>query len=84
MPTMHFSSSATSAAVPQRAEIEVVIDSAGVPDMSTFKAYGTAAMENRDALYQWVQSSLFRPALRNGQPVSAVFHTRLEFRIQRR
>lgn len=84
MPQMRFSGAATTSAIPLRVDIQVVIDSTGAPDMSTFKTYGTAAMENREALYEWVQSSVFRPAFRNGQPVAAVYHTRLEFRIQRR
>ena len=84
MPQMRFSGASTTSAVTLRADIEVVIDSTGVPDMSTFKTYGNAAMDNRNALYEWIQNSAFRPAVRNGQPVSAVYHTRVEFRVQRR
>ena len=84
MPPMNFSASEIDAGVPLRANVEVVIDSTGIPDMSTFKAYGTAASNNRDALYRWVQSSIFQPATRNGQPVSGVYHTRMEFRVPKR
>jgi hypothetical protein len=68
-------------AVPLAVDIEVVIDSSGVPDMSTFKATGPAATENQFALSQWVKSSTFKPARRNGQPVSGVYHLHTTFRI---
>lgn len=67
-----------------RTDIEVVIDSTGVPDMSTFKATGSEASENRDALSERIRLSTFRPATRNGELVSAIFHTRLEFRASGR
>ncbi len=63
-----------------RIDLEVVIDSTGNPDMSTFKASGSAASENRDALYEWIRSSTYRPATRNGEPISAIYRTSLQFR----
>jgi hypothetical protein len=67
-----------------RADIEVQIDSTGTPDMSTFKAFGTAVTGNRDAFYQYVQTSTFEPALRDGHPISGIYRERLGFRFERR
>jgi hypothetical protein len=62
-------------------DVDVVIDSTGVPDMTSFRANGQAAADNRSALYEWIQSSVFRPAhTTNGHPVSAVFHTQIQVR----
>ena len=69
------------ASVPQSVDIDVVIDTRGVPVMSTFKAVGSAAAANQDVLYKYIQASTFRPGLENGQPVSAVYHTRMQFRV---
>ena len=82
MPPMHFPT--TAGGVSLTADIEVVIESNGVPDMSTFKATGSAAIGNRDALYEWVENSTFKPALRDGQPVSGVYRTSMRFRVQGR
>lgn len=68
-------------AVPQSVEIDVVIEPNGMPLMSTFKAVGPAAAANQDVLYKYIQASTFRPGLQNGQPVSAVYHTRMQFRV---
>jgi len=69
--------------VPLAADIDVVIDSTGVPIMSTFRASGSAVTGNHDALYQWIEASTFQPGLRDGQPVAAVFHTKMQFRLAR-
>ena len=71
----------TDGSVPQSVDIDVLIDPRGVPVMSTFKAVGTAAAANQDVLYKYIQASTFRPGLQNGQPVSAVYHTRMQFRV---
>jgi len=82
MPPLQFAmSQATGAAI--QIDIEVAIDSAGVPIMSTFKAFGPMATENRDAFAQWIESSKFRPAIHNGQPVEAVYHRQLTFHLER-
>ena len=80
MEGMHFNNA--DAIVPLRADIEVVIDSTGNPIMSTFKAAGSAAVNNHDALYHYVEGSVFKPALRNGQPVSAVYHDSMKFEVR--
>ena len=71
----------TGASVPQSVDIDVLIESNGVPLMSTFKAVGSAADANHDVLYKYIAASTFRPGLQNGQPVSAVYHTRMQFRV---
>jgi hypothetical protein len=71
----------TGTSVPQSVEIDVLIESNGMPLMSTFKVVGTAAAANQDALYKYIQASTFRPGLQNGQPVSAVYHTRMQFKV---
>lgn len=82
MPPLQFPMSSATGS-PIEIDLEVAVDSTGVPVMSTFKAYGPMATENRDALYQYIASSRFRPSLLNGQPVSGVYHTQLKFRLQR-
>jgi hypothetical protein len=80
LPQMRFMRRSGAGMQTYRIDIEVVIDSTGIPDMSTFKATGSEAHENRDVLYEWIRSSTYRPATRNGEPVSAIYHSRLEFR----
>jgi hypothetical protein len=82
MPPLRFAVSQATGA-PIQIDIEVAIDSAGVPIMSTFKAFGPTASENRDAFAEWIGSSKFRPAIRNGQPVAAVYHRQITFHVQR-
>ena len=64
-----------------RVDVEVVVDSNGRPVMSTFKANGPTASENRDALAEFIGNSTFRPAFHNGQPVSGVYHSQLQLRV---
>jgi len=71
----------TDNSVPQSVDIDVLIDPRGVPVMSTFKVVGSAAAANQDVLYKYIEASTFRPGLQNGQPVSAVYHTRMQFRV---
>jgi len=82
MPRMGFRRSAGGALQKYHADIEVVIDSTGAPDMSTFQAHGSAVDGNRDALYEWIQECTFAPGLRNGKPVTAVLHTSMDFRLE--
>ena len=82
MPPLRFAMSQATGA-PIQIDIEVAIDSTGVPIMSTFKAFGPMANENKDALSEWIGSSRFRPAVRNGRPVEAVYHQQLKIRLQR-
>ena len=70
----------TGTSVPQSVDIDVLIESNGIPLMSTFKAVGSAADANHDVLYKYIAASTFRPGLQNGQPVNAVYHTRMQFR----
>src|SRR6476620_10645606 len=55
MPPLRFAMSQATGA-PIQVDIEVAIDSAGVPIMSTFKAFGPTASENQDALSEWIGS----------------------------
>jgi hypothetical protein len=67
--------------VPQSVEIDVLIEPNGMPLMSSFKAAGPAAAPNQDVLYKYIQGSTFRPGLQNGQPVTATYHTRMQFKV---
>jgi hypothetical protein len=68
---------------PIRVAIEVLIDDEGRPDMSTFKATGAGAAENRAALERWIEQAVFRPAQLRGEPTPAIFRTSVEFRLRR-
>jgi hypothetical protein len=74
----------TSGRSPVRVTIEVMIDSTGLPEMSTFKASGFGAAENQDALRRWIQQLMFRPAHLGSQPVRGLYRTKLEARVQAR
>ena len=80
MPHLRLTPSLVAGSHTYRVDIDVLIDSTGVPDMSTFRATGPVANENRDAFYEWIRASTFKPATRDGQPISAVLHTKIEFR----
>lgn len=82
MGPLQFSASSATGA-PITIDIEVAVDSTGVPIMSTFKVYGPMAIQNRDAFYAYIESSTFRPALRNEQPVEGVYRQQLKFSLQR-
>ena len=64
-----------------RVDVEVVVDPNRRPVMSTFKASGPTATENRDALYEWIGNSTFRPGFHNGQPVSGVYLSQVQLRV---
>ena len=61
--------------------LEVVIDSAGRPDMTTLKITGFGAAENKAALTGWIEQGTFRPAHRGDQPVPGVYRTKIELRV---
>jgi hypothetical protein len=65
------------------ADIDVVVDSTGAPVMSTFRVTGSAADGNHDALYHYIEASRFKPAVRDGQAVTATYHNSMKFNLQR-
>lgn len=71
----------TSARPPVRVTIEVMIDSTGNPEMATLRLSGYGAVENRDALTNWIQQATFQPAYRNGQPVRGLYRTVVQARV---
>jgi len=66
---------------PVRVTIEVLIDTTGRADMKTLKITGYGANENHDALANWIEGSIFRPAHQGDQPVPGIYRTRLEARV---
>lgn len=64
-----------------RMHIRVMVDAQGRPDLTTLRVTGLGAAENRTAIEQWINGATFRPAMRNGQPVSGLFETRFEVRV---
>ena len=79
-PALHVPTSASGRS-PVRVTIEVLIDTTGRADMSTLKITGYGAAENRVALAEWIEGSVFRPAHQGDQPVPGVYRTKLEARI---
>jgi hypothetical protein len=55
---------------------EVSVDSAGHALLATLHTSGSGATENESAISAWLRGALFRPALREGQPVDGVYHGR--------
>jgi hypothetical protein len=68
---------------PVRVTIEVVIDSVGQPDMTTFKVTGFGAGENEEALRQWIQQAAFTPAHRGSEAVAGLFKMKIEAQVRR-
>jgi hypothetical protein len=64
-----------------RMRIQVLVDRLGRPDLKTLKLTGLGAAENRMAIERWIENATFRPAMRNGQPVSGLYETSLEVRV---
>lgn len=62
--------------------IAVMVDSTGVPDMSTLRVVGQGAGANQAAIRLWIQNSRFHPATREGRPIAAVWETRLRTTIE--
>ena len=60
-----------------RLQIQVMIDAAGAPDMSTLKVTGFGAGENTQAIANWIQGSSFRAGRKAGVPVAALYTTTL-------
>ena len=82
-PMLRISSIPASGRAPIRVlRFEVLIDTEGQPDMSTFRVTGMGAAENRDALASWIQQSMFTPATRGGIAVPGVYRGSLEVRVR--
>ena len=65
-----------------RLRIQVLVDSLGHADVKTLKLTGVGSgAQNRAAIERWLESVTFRPAMREGRPVSAIFETTLAVRI---
>jgi type IV pilus biogenesis protein CpaD/CtpE len=64
-----------------RMNIQVMIDSLGRADTRTLRLTGEGGMQNRIAIERWLESVTFRPATRNGQPVSGLYKLTLEVRV---
>jgi hypothetical protein len=60
--------------------IEVRVDSAGNPDMSTLRVTGPGAVRTQAAIARWIESARFRPAQQAGRPVAGVFRTQIRTR----
>src|SRR5688572_15670844 len=56
-----------------RMRIEVMVDSLGRADVRTLKLTGVVDTQNRTAVERWLESVMFRPAMRNGKAVSGLF-----------
>lgn len=68
---------------PLRVSIEVIIDEAGKPVMSTFRVSGIGAPENEAALRSWIEQAAFRPARHGATAVPGLFKAGLEVRVRR-
>ena len=65
-----------------RLRIRVVVDSLGYADVKTLKLTGVGSgAQNRAAIERWLGTITFRPAMRDGRPVSGVFEGTLAVRI---
>jgi hypothetical protein len=68
-----------------RLRIQVMVDSLGYADVKTLKLTGIGSgAQNRAAIERWLESVTFRPAMREGRPVSGVFEGTLGVRIMQR
>lgn len=63
-------------------QIEVAIDVAGRPDVSTLHVTGLGSADNKDAVITWITLARFKPAMQGSQPVAGVYRTRLEVRAK--
>ena len=64
-----------------RMRIQVMVDSRGAADLRTLKVTGVVETQNRVAVERWLQGLRFRPAMRDGQPVSGLFDMTLSVRV---
>jgi len=62
--------------------IEVLIDADGQPDLRTLKVTGKGSGSHRGAIEDWVRTSVFKPAIQDGQPVAGLFHIGLKSTVQ--
>lgn len=67
-----------------RLSIQVMIGADGVPDMRTLRVSGTGAGDAHAAIEEWVRTSAFEPARRNGVPVAALMKMTLQSNVIRR
>ena len=67
-----------------RMGVEVMVDSLGRADVRTLKVTGVVDTQNRLAVERWLEGVMFRPAMRNGEPVSGIFRMSLTVRVTRR
>jgi hypothetical protein len=65
-----------------RITVQVLIPADGRPDMSTFKITGFGAGENENALRQWMEGAVFKPAHRGTEAVDALNEAKLEARVE--
>jgi hypothetical protein len=56
------------------AELAVDVDQQGVADLSTLQLKGSVGESNRGVISQWLRTTRFEPARRNGAPVRARFN----------
>jgi hypothetical protein len=62
--------------------LQVMVDSLGRADTRTLKLIGEGGTQNRLAMERWLESVVFRPAMRNGQAVRGLFEMTLSVRIE--
>ena len=71
------SASAARRPEPVRILVDVQVDSAGKPDMSTLRVTGSGATQHRQVITDWISRARFAPAQRGGQPVRGRFRTEM-------
>ncbi len=67
-----------------RIRIQVMVDALGRADVRTLKLSGVVGTQDRIAIERWLESVTFRPAMRNGEPVSGLWDMTLAARVVRR
>ena len=67
-----------------RIRIQVMVDALGRADVRTLQLSGIVGTQDRIAIERWIESVTFRPAMRNGEPVSGVWAMTLAARVVRR
>jgi hypothetical protein len=53
--------------------LEVMIDPAGKPVMSTFRLTGLGAADNEQAVKEWLAAATFRPGTQGGTPITSLY-----------
>jgi hypothetical protein len=64
-----------------RVRIEVMVGPDGRADLRTLKLTDAGSMQNRIAIEQWLERVTFRPAMRDGQPVSGLWKSTFLVRV---